>query len=141
MVTYSYSEWIENYRAERAARCVHCGQGAPCGRSHTAGFCHDAANAMAKAFFPKLRVARGFVSGHPHWWCVAADGEIVDPTADQFSDLGIDLVYVEYDEGKHGPLPTGRCPDCGGYVYDGDTFCGPGCERAFADALNNERRS
>lgn len=81
------------------------------------GSCRSAALKMAAAF-PELRVAQGWVSipavnglsrlqpipgaimvvgqkaRATHWWCVAPDGSVWDPTGDQFT-----LIY-EYIEAK-----------------------------------------
>lgn len=53
-----------------------------------AGNCHEAALAvgilLAKDPDVSVRLVSGMVRGVRHWW-VVADGQIVDPTADQFS--------------------------------------------------------
>lgn len=57
-----------------------------------------------KEAFPELRITIGFIlhSGarepQPHWWLVAHDGYIVDPTAVQFS--GGSNPCLEYRENK-----------------------------------------
>lgn len=93
------------------------------------GECAEATTAMVLAF-PELRRVRGhyyclFWGERTHWWCVAPDGSIVDPTAKQFPSNGIGE-YVEYD-GR--PLPTGPCANCGDPVYDGGTCCSDECGR------------
>jgi hypothetical protein len=95
------------------------------------GDCAEATEAM-QLTFPELRRVRGFYHDHlwgerQHWWLVAPDGRIVDPTAEQFPSKGTGE-YVEYD-GR--PLPTGRCANCGGPVYDGSTCCSDDCGRAY----------
>lgn len=96
------------------------------------GACLEVTLLMAAAF-PELRRVRGHyhdASGtYPHWWLVTKDGAVVDPTSGQFPSLG-GGEYVEHIEGD--PEPTGKCLDCGGYTYNGDTFCSPECERATA---------
>lgn len=82
------------------------------------GACLEATEAM-KMHFPELRRVRGFVtlmdgSEHAHWWLVAPDGEIVDPTRAQF-DPAIAL-YDPLDESK--PEPVGKCANCGELAYD-----------------------
>lgn len=104
--------------------------------AHPAGQCRAASAAMAAAF-PELRVARGHYRpwagprDYPHWWCVAPDGTVVDPTAAQFDGVGPGD-YVEHT----GPEPTGRCPHCGEYAYGGQTFCTSTCARDWARRMN-----
>ena len=71
------------------------------------------------AKFPDLRRVRGhyycqYWGEREHWWCVAPDGTIVDPTASQFPSLGGGK-YIEWQEGEEEPI--GRCINCGGYVF------------------------
>lgn len=96
-----------------------------------ASMCNGATADMVKEF-PELTRVRGYY-GCPrwgrsaHWWCKTATGEIVDPTAGQFVPGG---EYEEFDESKAHLLPTGKCMDCGEYVYNNNTFCNDDCERA-----------
>ena len=80
--------------------------------------------------FPELRRVRGHyydgVTRRPHWWLVGPDGDIIDPTAKQFYTNGRGI-YEERDEDE--PEPTGRCINCGDYVYDGKTCCCEACDR------------
>lgn len=99
------------------------------------GKCREATAAMVAAF-PELRQAGGFVyctwGRDQHFWCVAPDGAVVDPTAAQFQAA---FQYEELDlndPATRARVPTGVCMDCGGDVYNGDTFCGPECELATA---------
>lgn len=89
--------------------------------------CEAATQEMVDAF-PELRRVRGhYFDGHhdhPHWWCVAPDGSVIDPTAAQFSAIGF---YEEWDK----PEPTGKCPNCGGYVFDSGTVCSDQCARQY----------
>jgi hypothetical protein len=99
------------------------------------GQCAEITAQMAEAF-PELRRGRGWYycpywGERAHWWLVAPNGDIVDPTAAQFPSGGRGA-YVEYD-GR--PLPTGPCANCGGPVYDGDTVCSEKCYREFAASL------
>lgn len=96
------------------------------------GQCAEVTLAMAAAF-PELRRVRGhyycFAWGErTHWWLVAPDGRIVDPTAGQFPSAGRGE-YVPWVEGAEEP--TGKCPECGGYVYGGGTMCSDSCARAY----------
>jgi hypothetical protein len=103
-----YDEWIEAWRTDHP---------------RAAGLCARAVSEMVKAF-PELQVVQGKalipgVGGYtcfeydpealkedrppiwvPHWWCVSPDGEILDPTADQFTKV---LNYV-----RDGDDPTLR---------------------------------
>lgn len=138
----AYADWISELHARYAKQCGHCRGEKPCDNVHERGRCQGATDEMVVAF-PELRQVRGFVDGSaPHWWCVEADGTIVDPTVGQFAWMDCELEYEEYSEKKHGPLPTGKCADCGDYVYDGGFhgFCNENCERSFRAYLNAEAR-
>lgn len=96
------------------------------------GKCAEITEAFAKAF-PELRRVRGHYhcphwGERDHWWLVAPDGSIVDPTRAQFPSRGIGE-YVEWIEGTKEP--TGMCPNCGGPCYDGDYCCTEACGRAY----------
>lgn len=122
----SYERWIADYvRAQR---------------SFVRGRCADATALMVKAF-PELRRACGFVVVlHPngiheeqHWWCVAPDGTIVDPTVSQFIRA---LSYEEIDPANpHRPIPTGKCMECGEPAFNGNTFCSSSCEHAYVGGM------
>lgn len=97
------------------------------------GKCAEATTAMVEAF-PELRRVRGFYlcpgwDRREHWWLVAPDNAIVDPTAGQFPSKGSGD-YEEWDESRKEP--TGKCPNCGGYAYDGGTCCSKECHDAYA---------
>jgi hypothetical protein len=117
----TYAEWIAaHYPTQEAAY----------------GQCDAATRAMAAAF-PELTRVRGhyycFVWGErTHWWLVAPDGTIVDPTAVQFPSVGRG-VYEPWTEGADEP--TGKCPNCGGYVYGGGTVCSDECARQYESYL------
>lgn len=105
--------------------------------SNLFGRCRGVTKEMVEAF-PELRRVRGHYhcpiwGKRAHWWCVAPDGSIVDPTVSQFPSRGIGE-YVLLDE--TAPIPTGKCPDCGEYVY-GTTFCNDSCERRTAEYLRS----
>lgn len=116
-----YAAWIEAYVARHTNRFVR-------------GKCATATEEMVKAF-PELRRVGGFVDVEwgrdQHWWCVAPDGSIVDPTVEQFG-----LWPVQYEEldlndpATRARIPTGKCMDCGHEVYGGATFCNEACEAA-----------
>lgn len=91
---------------------------------HAYGRCAEATAAMA-AVFPDLVRVRGHYycpvwGEREHWWCVTPAGAVIDPTASQFPSRGTG-VYVPLDPAA--PTPTGMCPECGAYCYDGDQFC------------------
>ena len=89
------------------------------------GQCHEATEAMAQAF-PELSTVRGHYEcpiwgTREHWWLVAPDGRIVDPTVEQFPSKGIGE-YTPLDE--EAEEPVGKCANCGEYSYaskGGDT--------------------
>lgn len=124
-----YAAWIETFVAAQPDRFVR-------------GKCDEATAAMVEVF-PELRRVAGFAhctwGRDQHWWCVAPDGAIIDPTAAQFAAV---FAYEEIDlddpEAQRG-IPTGRCMDCGGDVYVGAVFCSEACERATRAYLNGAR--
>jgi hypothetical protein len=95
------------------------------------GACSVATNKMVKAF-PELVKVAGWCNGHEHYWCVAPDGTVVDPTARQFTDvLGSyrypELHYRAWEPGDK--VRVGRCMNCGDDIYkevqslDGTRYC------------------
>lgn len=100
--------------------------------------CESATSKMKEAF-PELSRVRGhyfcpvFRRKASHWWCKDSSGEIVDPTAGQFPSKGHGH-YEEWDESQ--PEPTGKCPECGAYAYDGNTFCSDDCDAKYMAYLN-----
>jgi hypothetical protein len=115
-----YTSWIEDYLVRH--------------NNFVRGKCDEATVEMVEAF-PELRRACGFVfcswGEDTHWWCVAPDGSVIDPTKAQFN--GLVFSYEEIDPKKpHRPLPTGPCGTCRNYVYDGTMFCSTSCAREFA---------
>lgn len=91
------------------------------------GLCVEMTRKMAAAF-PELRRVRGYYtcpfSGqrHTHWWLVTPDGQIIDPTVEQFASLG-QGDYEEYT----GPEPTGKCLNCGALLFVQEAFCDAAC--------------
>lgn len=117
-----YTRWIEEYVTAQPQRFVR-------------GKCDEATRQMVEAF-PELRRAAGFVyvqwGRDQHWWCVTKEGEIVDPTFEQFGVFGVQS-YEELDledPVTQKRVPTGRCMDCGEDVYGGNVFCNAECEEA-----------
>lgn len=109
-----------------------------------AGFCRPKSEAMREAF-PELILCKGYYSSpadgsRGHWWLKTPDGQIVDPTAAQFL-MGRLGSYEEYDPEIHGPLPIGKCMNCGDAVYEENNppascMCSEVCARAFDDYLS-----
>jgi len=108
------------------------------------GKCRETCEAMI-AEFPDLEIRKGIFQSaawgpRQHWWCRHGD-QIVDPTAAQHPDgevfpftsaKYVDLTDVsEEDAIDQGIVPSGRCPDCGDYVYRGESFCSEECARRY----------
>ena len=122
-----YSSWIEEHAPEGA---------------YLMGRCKEMSLEMIEAF-PELRLARGHYhcagwGERGHWWCVAPDETIVDPTAAQFPTQGAGI-YEELQ--ANAPEPVGKCGNCGKLVFPKEAgyyfgcFCNETCEKACLDAL------
>jgi hypothetical protein len=100
------------------------------------GKCSSATLLMVAAF-PELNRVRGFVTAYgprrPHWWCVAPDGAIIDPTAAQFAGI---LTYEEFV----GPEPIGRCSNCGElyFAVQYEPLCSATCSAEYRSYLMDE---
>lgn len=131
-MTNEHRQWIAAYVAAQPDRFVR-------------GKCAAATLAMAAAF-PELRRAGGIVEvewpgavppirKEQHWWCVARDGSIVDPTISQFALPPTSVDYEEIDiadPAARERMPTGRCLNCGKDTYLGRDVCNQECADAFA---------
>jgi hypothetical protein len=112
-----YLEWIERETNQYSDR-------------ELAGMCKWFVDAM-KGEFPELTVVRGHYhcvysnKSYCHWWLKTKSEIVVDPTARQFPFSGLVGEYVEFDEDSQEP--TGKCLNCGEYVYGGNTFCNSDC--------------
>lgn len=110
---------------------------------HPSGLCSSVTLEM-QAAFPELHRVRGHVidvaddQQYPHWWLQTDDGDIIDPTVGQFAGIP-SIRYVRWREGTKEP--TGKCHDCGGYVYDGSSFCSDDCARSTEAYLNSNRHA
>jgi hypothetical protein len=95
-------------------------------REKAAYRCAGAVVAMVEAF-PELKAVRGWYGHAAHWWCVAPDGSIVDPTAAQFLQP-LEETYTPFRDGID-PEPIGKCMACGEYVWSGTepNACSPEC--------------
>ena len=102
MKSLEYAQWIAAYVDRQQGK--------------VAGRCASASAGMAMAL-PELRVAKGWCySDHgilEHCWCVAPDGAIVDPTAEQFTGIS---GYEEWQPGDE--VQVGRCMNCGTRIYE-----------------------
>ena len=126
----AYEQWVEAYVTRHPNRFVR-------------GRCAEATVEMIKAF-PELRRACGFVTVQwgrdQHWWCVAPDGSVVDPTAEQFGAMGV-FEYEEIDTSnpEHvARIPIAKCMECSGAVYEHSAsvlFCSDECATACAAAM------
>lgn len=101
------------------------------------GCCQEATLKMQEAF-PELERIRGHYycpiwGQREHWWLVAPDQSIVDPTSEQFPSKG-NAVYEPWDETQDEP--TGICMECGSYTYGGKYFCSKKCEIVGMAYLN-----
>jgi hypothetical protein len=115
--------------------------------SNLGGKCAEATIDMV-AKFPELKRVRGhyycpFWGERQHWWCIAPDGTIVDPTVSQFPSLGSGK-YVEWSEGEEEPV--GRCVNCSKEVLMsknsnvGPEFCSMSCADSYIKYLNTPLR-
>lgn len=122
-----YQEWIDkNVTAETAfAKCAEW-------------------TASMQAYYPELNRVRGHVflsSGieRSHWWLTDEGGAVIDPTVSQFRldyfGGAKPIHYEPWDETQ--PEPTGKCPNCGGLCYNGDTCCSDRCAASYAAYCNN----
>lgn len=78
--------------------------------------CAEATQSMV-AEFPELRRVRGYiyigVHQRPHWWCETKDGEIVDPTVQQYETVPVMYEEVPADAYE----PHGKCLECGDLLF------------------------
>lgn len=128
----TYSEWMTNYKASQGGMLL--------------GKCREAVQRMSQAF-PELTAQRGHVhcawGKRAHWWLTTPDGEILDPTRDQFPGP------VDYEEWETGePVRVGKCMECGDEIWKvvdsldnvrTATFCGETCHDAFSASLMGGR--
>lgn len=98
-----YQEWINGWLAKH-----------PAGGYAT---CKEATAEMVKAF-PELTRVAGHVDSawgkRAHWWCVAAEGIIVDPTQAQFPESSW-LTYEKWEPGME--VRVGKCMNCGAEIW------------------------
>lgn len=125
-----YAEWIAAYVAAQPNQYVR-------------GHCHKATRAMVEAF-PELRRAAGFVfvtwGREEHWWCVAPDSTIVDPTQAQFEAV-FEYEELDLDDPKtRERVPIGKCMNCGDETYPSSLeacMCSRECALSFQAYLDS----
>tara|TARA_R110000803_G_scaffold32357_2_gene71378 strand:- start:5188 stop:5559 length:372 start_codon:yes stop_codon:yes gene_type:complete len=110
-----YSQWISSNVTE------------------TYGQCGNVTAAM-QAEFPELTRVRGHYyclawGQRQHWWLVDIQGNIVDPTSDQFPSKGTGQ-YEPWTEGAQEP--TGKCHNCGELHYESGICCSDDCARDYS---------
>ena len=94
------------------------------------GECKSVTKMMVKEF-PELKRVRGYYfclcwGQRMHWWCVETDGNIIDPTKEQFPTKGT----CRYEPLKEGdPISIGKCVNCGEYCYKNRYFCSDKCRK------------
>jgi hypothetical protein len=85
--------------------------------------------------FPSLTRVRGHYicdiwGKWTHWWVIDENGEIIDPTVDQFPSKGLGT-YIPNVEGTAEPV--GKCINCGEYIFEAKSkslsFCSKNCEK------------
>ena len=123
----TYAEWIADFEQQRLREVILVGDEGMSDEERLSwvlkGTCGWAVDQMVAAF-PELRRVRGHYGFTPHWWCVAPDGVIWDPSQRQFQ---VAAAYVEYT----GPDPIGKCMNCGDLIWTGTrtSACSDECER------------
>lgn len=93
--------------------------------------------------FPELILTRGHFhctewGKREHWWLVTTNGNIIDPTIQQFPSyiFATSDCYEVWDESK--PEPVGKCLNCGSYVFPPRTHhCCDECEKENLKYLNS----
>lgn len=133
----TYEEWISRYALRRPHGPLS---------AVLLGRCKEATAEMLDAF-PELRQAVGHVltswGKRGHFWCVAPDGKIIDPTAAQFEII---FSYEEWISGDE--VAAGVCQHCGEEIWIAvrnldepppcPVHCSDNCARAAGKALLEE---
>jgi hypothetical protein len=124
-VNAAYEEWIADFRRHNV---------------WVRGRCREATEALCEAF-PELKPVAGWANNAEHWWCVAPDGTIIDPTVSQFTSPI--LTYVAWKPGDL--IRVGRCMNCGEDIMErvetlrGDRkcICSDDCSAEFNESLRS----
>lgn len=76
-------------------------------------------SAQMRDAFPELTVTFGFANGREHVWLVTGDGEVVDPTVEQFgTPAKLSIKPVDYQPFKPGDtVRVGKCRECGFAIF------------------------
>jgi hypothetical protein len=124
-----YQQWEDEYIRS-------CGTYINTGKPCLHGRCAEGTLEARKAF-PELARVRGHVRGRgDHWWCVAPDGTIIDPTRAQWNPIPDAEDYEFLDESTADRLPIGKCPGCGGFRYQGSSgVCSAECALAMCEDM------
>lgn len=92
--------------------------------------------------FPELKLVRGFYNEPvnvktPHWWLKDKDGNIVDPTFDQFIGPQLKFFYEEWKVlGDWFTKPVGICIICGEESFDTDSCCdNKQCKTSYTELI------
>lgn len=101
------------------------------------GKCTEFCEAFAKEF-KELRVVPGFFRGAEHRWLVNKEGEIYDPTVEQFDVEPLAEYYREFNP-ETDRIRLGKCMNCGWEIYGlisegGKCICSPECAKAMENA-------
>jgi len=130
--TLKYEKWIRNYIS----------------KNRVLGNCKSACYEIQDEF-PELEVVAGWAitqshGKQEHFWCVDVEGEIVDPTHDQWGEEILE--YIVWNPGDE--VAVGKCQDCGVTIYkkvdtlDGirETFCDEKCFSSYAKYVAGSNR-
>ena len=114
----SYNEWIKQKDLTK---------------EQAYGACYKTCVEM-QAVFPELILTKGYYLCYRrgvrnHWWLKTEDGQVIDPTKNQFPSNGIGF-YQEFEENE--PIPTGKCHNCGDFCYNNDFCCSENCTISYA---------
>lgn len=90
--------------------------------------------------FTELYIVKGSIIAKPksqdeyweylHWWLTDLDNNIIDPCVEQFFEID---KYIPKD--KYNNLPTGKCYDCGSFIFNNENFCNIECEKSTMFSL------
>lgn len=98
------------------------------------GKCKEMSEALI-ADNPDLRLVRGHycdaIWGYqPHWWCEDKDGNVIDPTKDQFPTKG-EGAYIEFDGMVECAQCDKRMHETEASFHGNYAFCSLRCEGKF----------
>jgi hypothetical protein len=112
--------------------------------------CYSFCEAFVEKFSHLTMVKGWYVAAEhnytEHWWLIEKDGTVVDPTKGQFSIQTGEYVSHGSKRAKELELfaKIGRCPNCGGDIYEGDEdfggVCSDECAASYSEYLTTEMR-